>query len=97
MVPSCARLVARDFTHFVELQDVAFFDVVEVIEADPALVPGRHLSDVVLEPAERRDRRVRNDDAVAKEADLLSSRRRALFHVAARSEEHTSELQSPYD
>src|SRR5437764_12883024 len=83
MLPSCARLVARDFTHFVELQDVAVLEVLEVLEAYAALVPRGDLTHVVLEAAQGRHGRVGNDHAVAEQPDLLPARRLAFLHVAA--------------
>src|SRR5829696_6952724 len=59
-----------DLDQFVGLDLVGFLDVLEVVEADAALVPGRDRAGVVLEPAQRADAPVVDDHAVADQAGL---------------------------
>src|SRR5205823_7026403 len=47
-----------DLPGLVDLEDVAFLDVVEAFEQDPALEAFGDLADVVLEPLQLRDRRL---------------------------------------
>ena len=49
----------------------------------PHSKPGRHLADVVLEPAQRRDGALPDDRALAEEADLGAAGDDAVEHVAA--------------
>src|SRR5687768_5326103 len=74
---------AGDLPDFVGLDDVALLQVLEVLEADAALEARRHLTHVVLEALERRDRPVPDDGAVAQEAHLRAPRDRAVADVAA--------------
>ena len=67
------RLVERrplDLARLVRLEDVAFLDVVEALEQDPALEALGDLARVLLEPLQLRDRRVVDDRAVADDAHL---------------------------
>src|SRR5512142_700847 len=59
---------AGDFLGLVALDDVANLDVVEVLDANAALVPLRHFLHVVLEAAQRRERPVEHLDATTNHA-----------------------------
>src|SRR5262249_49884950 len=59
-----------DALHREHLDDIADLDVVELLEADAALEPGLHLADIVLEPAQRPDLPLVDDDVVADQARL---------------------------
>src|SRR5262245_13468968 len=72
-----------DLAHLVRLDDVAFLDVVEVLDADSALEPLGHLANVVLESAQRRDPSVVDDDPVADHAGARVAEDRAPHDVAA--------------
>ena len=52
---------ALDLARLVDLEDVAFLDVVEALEQDAALEALRDLADVVLEALELSDRRLVDD------------------------------------
>src|SRR5438270_677019 len=72
IVPSPARRsgeLSLDLARRVDLEHVAFLDVLEVVEHDPALEPGADLADVVVEPAEAGDRRVGHDRPVPDQPD----------------------------
>src|SRR5205814_1655469 len=88
-IPSASRAVARreliappsqpasgagDFPELVGLDDVALLEVLEIAEADAAFEALLHLAGVVLEPLERGDRAVPDDDAVAQEPDPGAAR-----------------------
>src|SRR5439155_27262909 len=62
--------------HREHLDDVADLDVVELLEADPALESGLHLAHVVLEAAQRPDLAFVDDDVIAQEARLRVARAR---------------------
>src|SRR4029453_2921724 len=57
--------LSGDLSDLVRLDDVAFLDVIEVRDPDTALEPLAHLTDVVLEAAERADPAVVRNDPVA--------------------------------
>src|SRR5947207_10924869 len=73
----------RKLPEVVRLDDVALLEVLEVGQADAALVARLHLADVVLEALERSDGAVPDHDPVAQEADLRAARDRAVADVAA--------------
>src|SRR5512132_2810070 len=75
--------LSGDLSDLVRLDDVAFLDVVEVLDPDTALEPLAHLADVVLEAAERADPAVVRDDAVADDAGPRVADDRALQDVRA--------------
>src|SRR3954452_1008747 len=52
------------------LKRVAWLDVVRVSKQHTALEAGNHLRNVVLEPPQRADRRLRHDDVLASEAGV---------------------------
>ena len=70
---------ALDLARLEDLEDVAFAQVVESLEQDAALEALGDLTDVVLEAAQRGDRRLVDARAVAEEAHV-----RAASHEAAR-------------
>src|SRR5687768_7868337 len=74
---------SRDFLGAVALDDVADLHVVEVLDGDTAFVALLHLTDVVLEPAQRADGTVVYLDAVADDAHARLPRDRAVAHVAS--------------
>src|SRR5215218_2445447 len=59
---------AWDLDHLVGFDLVAFVDVLEVVQADAALVPGRDRAHVLLEAAQRADAAVVDDHPVADQA-----------------------------
>ena len=59
---------ARDLLHLVGLDHVADLEVLEVVEADAALVARLHLARVVLEAAQAGDLARVDDDVVAHQA-----------------------------
>src|SRR3981081_3473207 len=67
--PSQPSSGAGAFPELVGLDDVALLEVLEVAEADAAFESLLHLAGVVLEPLERGNRAVPDDDAVAQETD----------------------------
>src|SRR5437773_6641493 len=75
---------ALDLARLVELEHVAFLQVVEAVEQDPALEALRHLADVVLEAPELGDRRLVDDGAVADDPDLGVPPHDAVRDVTAR-------------
>src|SRR4029079_9371191 len=77
-----ARSAAGDLLEVVRLDDVARLEVLVVLEPDAALEARLHLAHVVLEPPQRRDRAVPDDDALPQEADLRTTRDGAVEHVA---------------
>src|SRR5256886_3574576 len=82
--PSQPSSGAGDFPELVGLDDVALLEVLEVAEADAAFEALLHLTGVVLEPLERRDRAIPDDDAVAQETHPRAACDHAVLHVAAR-------------
>src|ERR671933_2428604 len=68
----------------VRLQDVAFLEVVEVVEGDAALVALGYLAHVVLEALERGDRAVVDDRAPPQQAHVRVAGDPALRHHEAR-------------
>src|ERR1044072_3989775 len=83
---------AGDLFDLVGLDDVAVLEVLIVLQADAALVAVANLADVVLEPAERRDLAVVDDDAVAHETRPRVASDRARPDVAPRDD---AELRHP--
>src|SRR5437016_6806867 len=87
-----------DLALLVGLDDVAGLQVLEVGEADAALVAGLDLAHVVLESLERRDGAGPDDDTLAQEADLRAPRDHTVLDVAAgdgadaRDAEHLAHL-----
>src|SRR5436309_336084 len=59
-----------DLARLVDLEHVAFLEVVEAVEQNPALEALCHLADVVLEAPELGDRRLVDDRPVADDSDL---------------------------
>src|SRR5699024_12048671 len=64
------------------LENVALLDIVEAFQADAAVVAVRDLLDVVLEAAQGRDFVLRDDDAVAHDAEDRKSTRLNSSHVS---------------
>src|SRR5512146_1512576 len=75
---------ALDLARLERLEDVALAQVVEVLEHDPALEARAHLADVVLDAAQRGDRRLVDDGPVAHDAHLRVRADDAARDVAAR-------------
>src|SRR5690349_3497473 len=75
---------ALDLTGLVDLEHVAFLEVVEALEQDAALEALLDLAHVVLEPAELRDARLVDDSAVAKDPDARVPPHRPVRNVRAR-------------
>ncbi len=61
---------AGDLADGVDLEDVAFLDVVVAVDRDAALEALCHLADILLEPLERADAAVVDDGAVADDPHL---------------------------
>ena len=61
---------ALDFLHNEGFDDVAFLDVLELLEGDAALVAGGDLLHTVLEALEGGDGTVVDDDVVPEQAHL---------------------------
>src|SRR5690349_1687243 len=76
-------LHAGDFALFEGLDEVAGLEVLEVGEADTALEALADLAGIFLEPAQRGDRALPDDDAVAQEAHLRATGDDPRAHVAA--------------
>src|SRR3546814_11486990 len=70
-----------DFEYF---EVVARLEVVRVGQHDTAFEAGAHFGDIVLEAAERRDRRRRDDDVLARETRVEPLADRAFEHEQAR-------------
>src|SRR5689334_10552280 len=70
---------ALDLARLVDLEHVAFLEVVEALEQDAALEALLDLADVVLEALELRDPRLVDHGAVAHDADV-----RVAPHLAVR-------------
>src|SRR5689334_2106937 len=73
---------AGDFLGAVALDDVADFDVVEVLDGDTAFVPLLHFANVVLEAAKRSDGTVVHFHAVAHDANTRLTSDRPVADVA---------------
>src|SRR5581483_2455587 len=73
-----------DLLELIGLDDVALLEVLEVGEPNAALEAGRHRARVVLEPLERLDRAVPDDDALAQEPHARAARDDAVGDVATR-------------
>src|SRR5438093_4431188 len=82
-LPETPSSGAGDFPELVGLDDVALLEVLEIAEADAAFEALLHLAGIVLEPLERGDRPVPDDDAVAQEPDPPAPSDHAVLHVAA--------------
>src|SRR5688572_20985188 len=82
-----------DLLGAVALDHVADFDVVEVLDADAALVAFLHFLHVVLEAAERADRPVVDLLAVPNDADAALAVDQARAHVAPRDHADTRHLE----
>ena len=76
--------LAGDLLHDVALEDVALFDVVELVDGHAALVVLRDLLDGVLEALQRADLALVDDDVVAQHAHLAVARDLAVLDIAAR-------------
>jgi len=74
---------ALDFDVLVSFDDVARLEVLEIVEADTTFEALTDLSGVVLEPAQRGNRALPDDRAVAQEADLGATRDDAGRHHAS--------------
>src|SRR5690606_24124113 len=72
--PPISGELALDLARRVRLEHVALLHIAEVPEDDAALEAGGDLSDVVVEPLQRRDLAVVDDGAVAHEANLRAAR-----------------------
>src|ERR671917_1763987 len=77
------KLCRGDLLDDVALDLVAVLDVVEVLQADAALVALAHLGDVVLEAAQGADAALPRDDAVADEAGARVAADDAVGDAAA--------------
>ena len=77
------RWCGRSSSDLVGLDEVALLDVLVVLDADAALETVPHLGDVVLEPPQRGDLAVVDDDAVAEQASLGVAADHAARHVGA--------------
>src|SRR5918996_1291672 len=73
-----------DLADLERLDDVAFLDVLEVLQTDPALESLLDLTDVVLEPPKGRDPTLVDDRAVPDQAGPGSPRHRSTGDVAPR-------------
>src|SRR5690349_23025646 len=73
----------RDLLDAIRLDQVAHFDVVEVLDSHAALEALADLAHVVLEALQRRQRPVVHLDAVADHADAAGARNHAAAHEAA--------------
>src|SRR5215211_7307917 len=89
---------AWDLDHLVGFDLVAFLDVLEVVQADAALVAGRDRADVLLEAAQGADPAVVDDHAVADQAgpgpagDLARGDVRPGDHADPRHPERLADL-----
>lgn len=72
------------FDHFEGFDNIADLDVVEVFEADAALVALEDFADVVLEAAERGNLAVVHNHAVAEQTDAGVTGELAVDDMAAR-------------
>src|SRR3954454_4776963 len=79
----CAQIGALALPRLVALEHVALFDVVEVVEQDSALEALLDLAYVVLDAAERTDRRLVDDGSVTDDANLRTAADDAARHHAA--------------
>src|SRR5437764_3666037 len=68
-----AQIGALDLPRLVALEHVALFDVVEVVEQDPALEALLDLAHVVLDAAKRADRGLVDDGSLADDANLRAT------------------------
>src|SRR5439155_8017364 len=75
---------AGDLSLLVGLDDVARLEVGVVLQPDTALEAFTHLTHIVLEASQRRDRALPDDRAVAQEPHLRPARDRAVGDVAPR-------------
>ena len=82
-----------DLPRLVGLEDVAFLDVVEAVEQDPALEALGDLAGVLLEALELRDRRVVDHRAVADDPHLRVSANDAGRDHAARDRAEPRDLE----
>src|SRR5947209_956216 len=93
--------LALDLAGCVGLDDIAFLDVGEVTQHDAALVAGRHLTHILVEPPQAANLAVVYDRSVAHEAGLGAARDATLGDVAAgdrphaRGTEDLTDLDSP--
>src|SRR5918994_2917187 len=93
--------LAGDLADLVRLDDVALFHVVEVLDPDAALEPFAHLTDVILEAAERPDPAVVRDDTVPDDAGARVPGDRPLDDVRPghepdpRNAEERADLRTP--
>src|SRR6185312_1282976 len=83
----------RDLLDAIRLDQVAYFDVVEILDADAALEPFADFAHVVLEALERRQRAVVGFDAVANHADAPRARDDPAAHEAARDRADLGDLE----
>src|SRR5690349_22098670 len=74
---------ALDLTRLVDLEHVAFLEVVEALEQDAALEALLDLADVVLEALQLRDPGLVDHGAVADDADVRVALHGAVRHVRA--------------
>src|SRR5438445_8882739 len=87
IAPSPARARCgsdRPCLHGERLDDVAFLNIVELLQAHAALEPFQHFPDVLLEAAQRADAAFIDHDPVTNQARLGPADDAARGHVAAR-------------
>src|SRR5690606_14742194 len=83
-----SRSTPRDLAELVGLDDVALLEVLEVGEADAALVAGGDLGDLVLDALERLDLALPDHRALTEEAHLGATGDDAVQHVATGDPTH---------
>ena len=76
-------LLSLNFLHDECFENIVGTDVVELLEADTALVSCSNLADVVLEAAQRCDLVLEDHDAVTYDTDLCLSGNLSVLHVRA--------------
>src|SRR5215472_5948364 len=75
---------AGHFLDAIRLDQVADFDVVEILDSDAALETFPHLAGIILEPLERCQRPVIHLDAIADDPDARGPRDDPAAHEAPR-------------
>lgn len=78
-----SSLLFSVFFHDICFKYVAFFDVVEFLQAHTALVAGSNLFDVVFKPLEAVELVVGDDDAIPDDTDVGAAGNLALQHITS--------------
>ena len=88
---------AFNLFHRVGFYNIAFVNIVEVLNAYAAFITGSNLADIVLEPAQRCNLTFMNNHAVANNANLRIALNLAVLNVCTRNRADGADLERVSD